>query len=949
MANKINLSDFFDFSDGSVVEQFKDAAGAVRNEYSTAIKELTRDLKSAEKAHKGISAEILKFKEAAQQANTSTKEGQEQTLKLNEAFAKSSKIYKDSRIEIANLKAEKAELAKNVKLLQDSYKKFDEGLAKAKKSTEAQAGSTQDLKVKTAEAKKVLDSLSESIDPVAKTKALENYSKLKQELDKSNKSTQDAVKGNTSAIGSYNALQKEVAELDKEYKNLPDALGKNKVQAEALRKTLFEKRQVLKDLDSQMNVYNRNVGNYRDVLKDAALSTNLFGGRIAQTAQGLQNTQQSLKLVTGGIRGFGAALAATGIGALLIALGALVAVFTKTDAGGERLERVFAGVGAIVDMLTLKIIKVGEFLIDVFDSPGESIKAFGSLIKDFVLQRIELLMGGIKGLGAALNLLFEGKFKEAAKTASTALVDINRGINPMAIAIEVASNAVNKLGKEFSDSAREAKRLFDAAVEIKRAMQELEDAQRVFGVTSTKTRFEIDELILSSKDLNKSYDERRAALKKAGVLELEVTQQEVELARKELNNLLDQNRLNTGLSREQLLRFGTDLKAYEEYAEQRGIIGDADLDKQAELQKKLIEVEANSALKQQEIRNRLSKFDDAELDAIKKRNEEITKANIKPIGVEEGNNDLKSQLGADILARAEAYEKDLANYEAAQKEKTRIQQEEDALRAELQQEATNLGIQIANIPFEQATERRAQELEDLQAQKAIELELAGDNAAQKERLLKEFDRKERKIKREQAIADREQALFNIAIATAVAAIKSLAAIPLPAGAVTLALTLALGAIQAAAVLAKPLPKFEKGTTYAPEGFAIVDEKGQEAVERNGKVYLGQNKGPRLTYLKAGDKVRTAEETRRMLANQMPMKVLDSYNQGYEKLSNIQLGTSIDYDKLASKLNPGFEKVAETIKNKPSLKFKFSKGDLRAIYQQGNMETEFLKNQYDIEI
>jgi hypothetical protein len=73
-----------------------------------------------------------------------------------------------------------------------------------------------------------------------------------------------------------------------------------------------------------------------------------------------------------------------------------------------------------------------------------------------------------------------------------------------------------------------------------------------------------------------------------------------------------------------------------------------------------------------------------------------------------------------------------------------------------------------------------------------------------------------------------------------------------------------GALQVAAVLAKPLPAFKKGTQFAPEGMALVAEEGPELRESKGQFYLYQK--PTVADLERGDKIYTAAQTTAMLAN-----------------------------------------------------------------------------------
>jgi hypothetical protein len=65
---------------------------------------------------------------------------------------------------------------------------------------------------------------------------------------------------------------------------------------------------------------------------------------------------------------------------------------------------------------------------------------------------------------------------------------------------------------------------------------------------------------------------------------------------------------------------------------------------------------------------------------------------------------------------------------------------------------------------------------------------------------------------------------------------------------------------------KNLQFFAKGTDYAPEGLAVVDEKGAEIItDAQGRIKdIGSDGGARFKYLNKGDKVITATETSRIL-------------------------------------------------------------------------------------
>lgn len=119
---------------------------------------------------------------------------------------------------------------------------------------------------------------------------------------------------------------------------------------------------------------------------------------------------------------------------------------------------------------------------------------------------------------------------------------------------------------------------------------------------------------------------------------------------------------------------------------------------------------------------------------------------------------------------------------------------------------------------------------------------------------------------EQAKADKKKSLFNIAVSTAEGAIKAVAASPATFGLPYLPFVLTMGAIEAAAVAAEPLPTYAKGTNNAPGGLAIVGEEGTEAIERNGQVFFTPDV-PTLVTMQAGDKVLPTEKTKEKYGGQ----------------------------------------------------------------------------------
>ena len=226
----------------------------------------------------------------------------------------------------------------------------------------------------------------------------------------------------------------------------------------------------LKKLDASQGVHTRKVGEYT-AATDAAtnalsrsfpiLSTVISGyksatgvisgivsgmkayvnGTTEQTAAEQANTTATITgtaakkasaVATGGVskalKVLRIAILGTGIGVLVIALGALISYFTGTQEGVDKLTKVTRPLQAIFTRLKDLFQKMGGVLVDLFSNPMDSIKKFATAIKDNIVNRFVGLMELIPALGKAIGLLFKGEFKEAGKVAGDAMGKVVLGV-----------------------------------------------------------------------------------------------------------------------------------------------------------------------------------------------------------------------------------------------------------------------------------------------------------------------------------------------------------------------------------------------------------------------------------------------------------------------------------------------------------------------------------------
>lgn len=91
-----------------------------------------------------------------------------------------------------------------------------------------------------------------------------------------------------------------------------------------------------------------------------------------------------------------AGIMSTGIGALVIAVGSLVTFFTNTKRGADQLSQAFTAMGAVVDVLTDRVSKVGEALSFVFSGEfrqaGNALKGVFSGITKEVKEEVAAMV-----------------------------------------------------------------------------------------------------------------------------------------------------------------------------------------------------------------------------------------------------------------------------------------------------------------------------------------------------------------------------------------------------------------------------------------------------------------------------------------------------------------------------------------------------------------------------
>lgn len=261
-------------------------------------------------------------------------------------------------------------------------------------------------------------------------------------------------------------------------------------------------------------------------------------------------------------------------------------------------------------------------------------------------------------------------------------------------------------------------------------------------------------------------------------------------------------------------------------------------------------------------------------------------------------------------------------------------------------DAISTGLQIAQ---ELTQARSANRLADLEEQRQAELKLAGNNAAAREKIEKDYQAKVKKEKRKAAQDDKIFALFNVALNTAQGVTKTIAEWGMPFAIPFIFLTIGQGLLQAALIAAKPLPQARHGSKSAPSGPIITGEEGFEIVKdkKTGNLRFTGRYGPQIDIMQGGEEIFTHAESRRILERGIKVQSLEQQQRQDALASQLRKGRA---QEIAYLQGLGFserqtDKLITAIKSQPK------QGDIRdergwrKYREEQNQRTEYLNKNH----
>lgn len=382
-------------------------------------------------------------------------------------------------------------------------------------------------------------------------------------------------------------LENEVKMLNKEMRMLPvgseEFVQKAKELANA-QNNLGEVRDAAKQVREQM----KEMGDTAKKANSDILGMTQTGRMIQDFAQTFNTVRAAIQANIAAMNVWKLALAATGVGALIVALGSLIAYFKQTDEGAVMLEGITKGLGIAMKGLTQIVAGLGEWMVKAFENPKQALIDLGDLILNNLINRF-----------TAFGVILDG-------IVNADMEKILNGTAQLATGVENVATKAKALGQEFNTAMK-------AGMDLAIMMDRLDESETKNIATSAKLEEQITRLLLQSKDRTKTEAERIALLDRASQLEtkklqgdIAIAQQKLDIAKKELASIAE-----------------TDV-AYDEAARKR-----------AEAEAALIGLRTESINLQEKITNRRNALLDAEAaetqkaaDAEKKIREDAAKAQL---------------------------------------------------------------------------------------------------------------------------------------------------------------------------------------------------------------------------------------------------------------------------------------------------------------------------------
>jgi len=244
---------------------------------------------------------------------------------------------------------------------------------------------------------------------------------------------------------------------------------------------------------------------------------NMTGGMVSM----FKLVVVSVKKAVIGMNTLRGAIMSTGIGLLVVAVGALAAAFTSSEEGQNKFAKIMGVIGSVTDNVIDLFADLGEKIISVFEDPQQAVKDLWEVIKTNFLNRVMGIVEFMPAVGKAIKQAIGLDFKGAAKTAADAVAKIALGVENLTDKLEKAKE---KGGAYLAQVERE----MELAGEVADMRAKAAKLDRELLVDRSTIEAKIAALKLKSRQEEEfGAEERKKALIDAQVLEEQLLETEI--------------------------------------------------------------------------------------------------------------------------------------------------------------------------------------------------------------------------------------------------------------------------------------------------------------------------------------------------------------------------------------------------------------------------------------
>src|SRR5690625_1272104 len=286
---------------------------------------------------------------------------------------------------------------------------------------------------------------------------------------------------------SVNDLRKQISDLTKARNNVNLTTEEGQKQLKVINDAIDANNAKLKTSVSVYEQQKMNVGNYANDIKQAAGDLNLFGDAqgavnkvldagasvIKKSKNDLNNlgiafnvAESANQKVVAGLKMLRVALAATGVGLLVVALASIVTYLKSTEEGINTLNRVLVPLKTVLGGLVAVIQDLGKWLVDAFTNPKKAIEDLKNAIqplRDMVAGVLTLDFKRVNKGWEDMKDRVEGVVESTRDLLELGreIQRLNENINASEIALIRSGSALKRTLEEQREISRDASKNFE--------------------------------------------------------------------------------------------------------------------------------------------------------------------------------------------------------------------------------------------------------------------------------------------------------------------------------------------------------------------------------------------------------------------------------------------------------------------------------------------------------